>query len=72
MGGITLLQLHNDSLLQLLSSLYPDYEWLPWKFHKSPKNFWDDLRNIRKFMDFSGKELGIKEMNDWHNVSNQV
>ena len=56
----------------LLSAAFPEYEWLPWKFNKCPRNFWDDLKNQRKFMDWAGKELGIKEMSDWYKVMEKV
>ena len=56
----------------LLSAAFPEYEWLPWKFNKCPRNFWDDLKNQRKFMDWAGKELGIKDMSDWYKVMQKV
>ena len=72
LGGSSLvMSIHNGSLSQLLSVVYPEYEWLPWKFTKAPK-FWEDVKNQRKFMDWAGKELKIKEINDWNKVSNQV
>ena len=70
MGGSTLLA--NMSLVKLLSSVYPDYEWLPWKFSKSPKNMWEDATSQKKFLQWVGNELKIKEMKDWYNVSLQV
>ena len=72
LGGGNALKLHHYSMFPLLSSTYPEYEWLPWKFSKCPKNFWEDKGNQRKFMDWAGKELEIKEMNDWYKVTNQV
>ena len=60
-----------NSISKLLTVIYPDYEWLPWKF-KCPQNFWDDIKNQRKFIDWAGKELGIKDMNDWYKVTIQV
>ena len=49
--------------------MYPEYEWLPWKFDAAPRHYWESLENQRKFMDWAGKELGIKEMSDWYKVS---
>ena len=64
-----MLSKHNHSPLQLLSTVYPDYNWLPWKFANSPRNMWldDDLK--RKFIEWAGKELGVKELNDWHHIA---
>jgi hypothetical protein len=72
-GGYNVLQQkYNASISQLLYQLYPDFEWLPWKLANCPKNYWDDMKNQRKFMDWAGKELKIKEMSDWYNVTQKV
>jgi hypothetical protein len=60
------------SLFSLLSEVYRNYEWLPWKFGKLPVNFWDDMKNQRKFLEWAGKQLKIKEMEDWYKVSVKV
>jgi hypothetical protein len=56
----------------MLSTVYPEYDWLPWKFVKCPHDYWDDLKNQRKFMDWVATQLNIKEMSDWYNVASQV
>lgn len=63
---------YNSSPIQLLSSAYPEQEWLPWKFSRCPTTYWDDISNVRKFMDWAGNQLNIKEMSDWYNISSQV
>ena len=69
-----LLQLHNDSLFEVLSSIYPQYEWMQWRFKhcKCPQNFWNNIENQRKYIEWAGKELNIKEMSDWYKISNEV
>jgi hypothetical protein len=62
----------NNSLSLLLSKVYPEYEWLPWKFVKCPQNFWNDVKNQRQFMDWAAKELKVNELSDWYNVSLKV
>jgi hypothetical protein len=67
-GGSLLLESHNFP--QLVSILYPGYDWLPWKFDN--KSIWDDEKIQRKFMDWAGKQLKIKEKSDWYNVVGKV
>ena len=67
-----LLDKYQDSPSALLASTYPDHEWLPWQFSKGPRNFWSENKNIRKFMDWAGKYLKVKEMNDWYKISTKV
>ncbi len=56
----------------LFAEVYPEYDWLPWKLERSPKRFWDDTKSVRKYMDWAGKELNVKEMSDWYNVTTTV
>ena len=72
LGGKRLLVLHNGSMFQMLSTLFPEYEWLPWRFGKTPSNFWNNEQNQRKFIEWAGNELGIKNMSDWYKVTNEV
>ena len=72
LGGTSLLQKYNNSLPALLSTMFPGFEWLPWKFFKCPQNYWDDMKNQRKFMDWVVLELKIKEPKDWYTVSSKV
>ena len=72
--GSSVIEAHNKSPYLLLSSVYPEYEWLPWKFgfNRSPRNWWDDVSNQRKYMDWVSKELHINKLSDWYNVSHKV
>jgi len=40
----------NGSPMQLLQFLYPDYDWLFWKFVSAPNNAWDHIENHRKYL----------------------
>ena len=72
LGGNTLLKLHSNSLYKALSVVYPEYEWLPWRFVVTPRYFWAEIENQRKYMEWAGKELKIKEMSDWYHVGTRV
>jgi hypothetical protein len=71
LGGSYLINRYT-SLSQLLSEVYPDYEWLPWKFDKCPNGYWDDVNNQRKFMDWTAKQLNVNSVGDWVKVSYKV
>ena len=60
------------SYIDVLLEAYPEYDWLPWKFEKLPKYYWNNINNVRKFMDWAGKELNVKEMSDWYKVLSTV
>ena len=56
----------------MLSNLYPEYEWLPWKFAQCPQNFWENVNNQLMYVNWAGKQFQIKEMSDWYNVTLEV
>jgi hypothetical protein len=57
-GGGLLSNYYKGSPQLLLKTLYPEYEWLPWKFtYGVPQNFWDDYQNHKLYMDWLFKEL---------------
>jgi hypothetical protein len=72
LGGNSLLKKYNGSTSLLLSAIYPEYEWLPWKFDRCPVSFWDDVNNQRKFVDWAEKQLNIQEMSDWYKITAKV
>ncbi len=48
--------------------VYPEYDWIPWKFKQVPRGFWADEKNHRKFFDWLAKELNMKTLQDWQSV----
>ena len=52
--------------------MYPEYEWLPWKFEYGIRKFWAKEENKRMFVNYVEKELGIKESSDWYKVTMQA
>ena len=72
MGGAALIALHNYSLYKILSSVYPDYKWLPWKFLRTSAGYWSNVNNQREFIEWLGNELKIKDLSDWYKVTRRV
>ena len=71
-GGSGLLKKYNFTLSFLLSSLIPNYHWLPWKFHIVPKNFWNHPDNQLRFLQWAAQEFKIKDMSDWYKIKSTV
>ena len=55
----------DNSFLNILKEVYPDYKWLPWKFSICLVG-WDDKKNHKWFCEELGKELGYTCMEDWY------
>jgi hypothetical protein len=72
LGATPLLKKYKNSTPLLLSSVYPEHEWLPWKFGQLPNNFWENVNNKKLWLEWVSKQLKIKEISDWYKVSQQV
>jgi hypothetical protein len=72
LGGYSLLNKYQSSPSRLFSTVYPEYEWLPWKFDHCPQKYWNSVNNQKQFLDWAGKQFQYKEMSDWYNVSVKV
>jgi hypothetical protein len=70
--GGTLLSLYNWSPALLLSSVYNDYIWLPWKFSHVAKGFWNDVNNQREFLNWVATQLNYKDTTDWYKITTEV
>src|SRR5689334_18945667 len=64
-GGARLYDICGSSSLKVLRSVYPDYDWIPWKLVQVSKGFWT-LDNKRTFFDWLGPQLGIETREDWY------
>lgn len=67
LGGESLLK--KKSLFSVVSKVYPEYDWLPWRFEKCPQEYWNSVENQIKFIKWAGNKL---EINDWYKVSVKV
>ena len=71
-GAGNLLSKYRGSVVNLITNIYPEFDWLPWRFVQTQKGMWDNIINQKKFVQWAGDKLNIKEMSDWYKVSQQV
>lgn len=69
--GKALLNKFDYSPYQILKHVFPQFEFLPWKFSRAPRGFWEKKENQLAYMKWLAKELkreeGIPEQ--WYTVS---
>ena len=70
-GGSGLLSRYGNSPSKVLLSLYPNHNWMMWKFERVPSGFWDSAKNKKLFLDWLSKELKLKQLDDWYRISVQ-
>eukprot|EP01122_Echinamoeba_exundans_P016844 TRINITY_DN8668_c0_g1_i1.p1 TRINITY_DN8668_c0_g1~~TRINITY_DN8668_c0_g1_i1.p1 ORF type:complete len:358 (-),score=18.10 TRINITY_DN8668_c0_g1_i1:317-1390(-) len=67
--GTGWLELYQGNLSRALQSIYPNHEWLPWKFHSGVEDgFWTVAANRNRFVDWVSNELYLKQKEDWYRV----
>src|SRR5258708_7454890 len=71
-GGNKLLAgYYNDSPSKALHSVYPEHNWILWKFKGVPPGYWGKAGSHKLFFDWLYKALGYKCMDDWYNVTKE-
>src|SRR5690349_8561441 len=73
-GGITLLFKHyNSSPSMALQKVYPEHNWMLWRFKVVPTGYWDEILDnpveSKRLVDWLGEQLHIKGLDDWNRVS---
>jgi hypothetical protein len=66
-GGALLLEQYDGSLINVLKTLYPDFDW---KTKYKSRSYWKSLDNQCVFLNQIRSSLGIKNLNDWKNIFN--
>lgn len=67
--GRTLLASYKDSLFLALKCTYSGFPWLPWKFLRLYRGFWQEVENQRWYLSWLASELGFCKMRDWYNAA---
>jgi hypothetical protein len=78
-GGTTLLVKYGYSLIRYhiiekmriqtkigraLRIIYPEYPWQPWKFDRSPRNYWKEVSNIKTYCKWLAEKLDVFTLED--------
>jgi len=65
----TLLFSRSEELWELLSIAYPEHTFLPWKFKRVDRKYWDKQEHVTQFLHWMGSQLGYQSMESWYNVT---
>src|SRR5690606_37926163 len=62
-GGKSIIDNHNGSLIKSLQAAYPEFHWEP-SFNK----FYKHINEKREFLNSISEKLGIEQQMDWHHI----
>jgi len=82
-GGSSLLASNSWSPSLAVMTTYPEHPWKPWKFHRSPNNWWkqtgakfasgdeEAAKLVREYIEDLGKQLNLSlsRPNEWKTVA---
>jgi len=58
-----------NSLYSALLYVFPEHQWIPWRFLRFPQHFWKDIQLQRfLFEAFAREKLGLRTLDDWYRV----
>src|SRR4051812_22852167 len=64
-GKGLLIQHYNNSPSQALQAVYPEHDWMMWRFGNIPKGFWEKLQTLpdeqKRMLNWLSGKLLIKE-----------
>ena len=73
-GAEILLRFYRHSPSTALKTIYPDHDWMIWRFNTVPKSYWKNNASKnsieqKRMIDWLGDKLGIHSVEDWLSVS---
>lgn len=70
-GGQVLERHYSKSLSKALEVIYPEHEWLGWKFPKRHRGYWNDVTKHKKFFLWLKDELGLEGLEGFYSLTAQ-
>lgn len=68
-GHSVLINIYNGSPVYFITSVYPEHDWIEWKFNQVRQGYWDNVENHKKFVIWLGNLLGYTKPEDWYKTS---
>src|SRR5688500_6705904 len=70
-GGRLLQDHYSNSPSRALQVIYPEHDWMLWRFVKSPVAYLEKIHVDKKkqLLDWLGNTLSIRELDDWYRIS---
>jgi len=69
--ALEIVKKYSSSIPDTLGVLYPDFEWIPWRFNKTKEGFLDIKANRISLINAIARDFGIKELGGWYDISTE-
>lgn len=62
---------YNSSVYAMLKEVYPEHDWLPWEFERTPPGVSRDPEVLEKAVSYIEKRYNITDPTDWYHLSDK-
>ncbi|MDA7556069.1 hypothetical protein N8809_05460 [Euryarchaeota archaeon] len=71
-GGSSLHKIYGEHPIHVISSLYPEHDWKPYKFRRAPIGWWSDIKNQKKWFENFRLENGLDDYESLYKVTGKM
>jgi hypothetical protein len=64
--------LDNSTFFRAVLDVFPEYDWIPWKFRNISRGFFDDVIHQRQYFDWLSEQLQFQSMEEWYDVTSTL
>jgi hypothetical protein len=69
-GSLLLSKYYKNSVPLAIRTIYPEEDWLPWKFEeKVEPGFWQNQANQKNYLEWFYGEMKFDSLDDWYSIS---
>jgi hypothetical protein len=65
-GATVLTKYYRHSVADFVEAVYPEHDWIPWKFPSIANGFWNKPAHHKLFLEWATKQLGYTKLDDWY------
>lgn len=69
--GTGLLDIYDNSVIEMLRANFPEHDWKPWKFLRVGGTWWNKMENQVAYCTWVMEQIGLSNMEDWYHVTVQ-
>ena len=62
---------YSSGMYNMLTDLYPEHDWKPWLFNKTPNGVWNDEDHWREYLGWFEERMEITDPTDWYAVKSE-
>jgi hypothetical protein len=67
-GNGLLVRYYSGSSIQFVKAMFPDYKFIDWLFKTSPQCYWNDINNVKAYVEWLYHEKKFSSVDDWYSI----